>query len=100
MIFCGGAYHRRAANIDVLNGVVKGHTGLRDRGRKWVQVHHHHVDRRDVVLLHRRFMVRKITPRQDAAVYFRVKRLDPAIHHFWKASVLADLNDVNAVVAQ
>ena len=37
---------------------------------------------------------------ENAAVYFRVQGLDPAIHHFGEAGVIRYLGDIQAVVFQ
>jgi len=89
------AQHRRPADIDVLDrhrqrAVVAGN-GLLER----VQVHHHHVDRLDVVRRHD--LVVGTAPAKQAAVDFRMQCLHTAVHHFREAGVIRYLDDVDAV---
>ena len=45
-------------------------------------------------------MLGQVAPRQDAAMHFRMQGLDPAVEHFRKAGVFADVDDREAGVAQ
>jgi hypothetical protein len=45
-----GAHHRRTTDVDVLDGVVEGAAGPRDRGGERVKVDDDEVDRLDAVL--------------------------------------------------
>ena len=65
-----------------------------------IQIDHHHVDVRDVVLFQGFHVLRKIAPRQNAAVHFRMERLDAAVQHFGKAGVVGHFGDLDAVVGQ
>ena len=79
------AHHRRAANIDVLNQLVKLHARHGGRLFKSVEVHHHHVDRLDSMLPRRSHMAGITPDMQNAPVDFRVKGLYPPIHHLREA---------------
>jgi hypothetical protein len=94
------AQHGRAANVDVLDRIFKralvlGH-GLLER----VQVHHHHVDGRDVVLGQLGDVFRQVAAREDAAMDFRVQRFHAAVEHFRKAGVVSHFGHLHAVVLQ
>src|SRR5690606_36480525 len=92
------AHHRRAADIDVFNGIVERAIrfchGLLER----IQVDDHHVDRRDAVLSHHRIVLTAAA--ENAAVDFRVQRFYTAIHHFWKTGVLGYFDDGDAAVLE
>ena len=84
------AQHRRAADIDILDCVGERDVGLGDRFAEGVEIDADEVDGRDVVLRYRRQMFGQIAPGEDAAVHFRVQRLDATVEHFREAGVVAD----------
>ena len=100
MILGSGTQHGRAADVDVLDGIFQRAfifgNGLLER----IQIDHHHVDGWNAVLLQCRNMFRKIAPRQNAAVHFRMQRLDAAIQHFGEAGVIGHFGDCHAILGQ
>jgi hypothetical protein len=95
-----GAHHGRAADVDVLDGVVQRAAGLGHRLAEGIEIHHHQVDRRDAVLGHDRQMLGQVAPAEDAAMHLGMQGLDPAVEHFGKAGVVGDVGDGEAGVAQ
>ena len=89
-VFGGRSHHGRPADIDVLNGIVQRAAGLGDRRLKWIEIHHQQVDRSDVMLSQGLHMLGVVAARQQPAMNARVQRLDPAVEHFRKTSVLSD----------
>jgi hypothetical protein len=63
----GGAQHGGAADVDALQRLREGRA-LRDLVLERVEVHDHHLDRRDRVLLQRGHVRGLVPARQDAAV--------------------------------
>ena len=92
--------HGRATDIDVFDRVFQGAIGLGDRALERVQVDHHHVDGRHVVLDQFRHVLREIAARQDTAVHFRVQGLHTAIEHLRETRVIGNFRDGNTVVCQ
>ncbi len=92
------ADHGRAADIDILDGVRQGATGLGHGGGERVEVDRHQIDRRDAVLGHDCTV--QITTAEDAAVDLRMQGLHPAIHHFREAGVVGDFDGGDAILAQ
>ena len=98
MVLGGRTQQGRSADIDVLDGheqvaVITGN-GLLER----VEVDHHQVDRADTVGRHHRLV--RTAAREDAAMYFRMQRLDPAIHHLRETGVVRHFNDRNTFPGQ
>ena len=92
--------HGRAADIDVFDRVFQGAIGLGDGALERVQVDHHHVDGRHVVLDQFRHVLREIAARQDTTMHFRVQGLHAAIEHLRETRVIGDFRDGNTVVCQ
>ena len=86
-------HHRRAPNVDVLDQVAEGDTGLSGSLFKRIEIHHHHVDGLDAVLSHRRFVLGIAADIKQTAVHTWVQRLYAAVEHLWKAGELADVLD-------
>ena len=78
------AHHRRAADVDILDDLVAPRA-LRDRLDEGIEVHHHQVDRADLMLGHRGGVGGVVAHRQQPAVDHRVQRLDAPVHHLGKA---------------
>ena len=98
VVLGGGAQHGRAADVDVLDGVVIAAAGLGHGGFERVEVHHQQVDGRDAVLRHHR-VVHAVAAEQ-AAVDLRVQGFHPAVHDFREAGDVADVGDRDAGLAQ
>ena len=74
--------HARAADVDVLDRLGLGHARLRDRLLERVEVAHHEVDFRQLVLGERLHVLRLVALRQQAGVDRRVQRLHAAVEDF------------------
>ncbi len=94
------AHHRRSADVDVFDDLLKVHAGLAGRLFKGVQIHHQHVDRLDAVLLDGGDVGRVGAHVQDASVNLGMQGLDPAIEHLREAGQVADIAHAQARVAQ
>jgi hypothetical protein len=99
VILRGGADHRRAADVNILDDLVSG-SALRHRLRERIEVDHHEVDRRNGVLRHRGDMLRIIPHREQPAMHLGMQRLDPPVHHFGKAGEIGDVVDGEPRFAQ
>ncbi len=91
VVLGGGADHGRAADVDVLDGVFQGATGLGDGGGEGIEVDHHHVDGGDVVLSHDGVI--PVATAEDATVNLGVQSLDAAVHHLGETGVVGDFGD-------
>ena len=100
IILGGSAHHRRPADVDIFNRIVQCDIRFGDSRGEWIQIHHHHIDGRNMVRGHCFRMVGQVAARQDAAMHLGVQGLDAAVHHFRKAGVVADLGDCHAVILQ
>ena len=65
-----------------------------------IEVHHHQVDRLDAVRANRRLVVCVAAEVEQPAVNLGVERLHPAVQHFRKTGVGAQVGDVQARLAQ
>ena len=100
VIFSGRTQHGRAADVDVFNRIFQRAFCFRHGLLERIQIHHHHVDGRDLVLFQCCHVFRQITTRQNAAMYFRVQGFDAAIQHLREACVIRDFCHWQAVVSQ
>ena len=98
MILSCGANHGWATDIDIFNGIFKTTIWFSYGVFKGIKVHHHHIDRVDIMGLHRILVLP--TTGQNATVHFRVQGLDPAVHDFRVASVCRHFGDYQASVLQ
>ena len=92
------ADHGRTADVDILDGIGQGATGLGHGRREGVEVDHHHVDRLDAVLGHDRAI--QVATTEDTAMDLRMQRLHPTVHHFREAGVIGDFHSVDGIVPQ
>lgn len=100
LFFGRAAQHGRAADIDVFYGVFKAAIGLGDRRFEGVEIHHHHVDRFDAVLLHLGHVRGVVAHAEQAAVHLGVQGLHPAIEHLGKTGVFRNILDRNTFLPQ
>ena len=96
MIFRRAPQHARPADVDIFNRIVQRDIRLGDRFLERIKIHHHQINRLDIVLGRRRFVFGIPANEQQAAVNFRMQRLHPAIHHFWETGELADFHHRHA----
>ena len=100
MILGRRAKHGGAADIDVLDGLVKGTLGAGHGRGEWIEVHRQDIDGADRVLLERRLVGGVGAPGEDAGMDPGVQRLDPSVEHFRKARVVGDLGHGDTLIAQ
>ena len=99
MVLGGGADHRRATDVDILDaGVIVATLGNRFFER--VEIDHQKVDRLDVMREHCRDMIVIVTQGQQPAMHHRVQRFDPAIHHLGKSRHLGHVLDRHIRITQ
>jgi len=94
------AQHRRAADVDILDGLFEGDALLGDGLLKRVQVDDHQVDHRDAVGTRLGEMGFLVATAQQAAVDFRMQGLHAALHDLGETRVLAHLGDRQAFFGQ
>ena len=92
--------HRGTADIDILDGVLHLHVGLRDRLPERIEVHADHVDKLDLVLLQRFQVFGIVAAGQQAAVHVGVQGLDAAVADFGKSRHVADVDNLDTAVGQ
>ncbi len=95
MVLRGGADHRRAADVDVLDAVVIGLAGG-DRRLERVEVDDEQVDRRDAMAEHRGLVLGMRADGEQAAMHLGMQRLDAAVHHLREAGQLRHVLDLEA----
>ena len=91
------ANQRRTANVDLLHRLGERHARPGHRRRKRIQVHHDQLEGEDAVLGQGFHVLGIVAPAEDAAVNLRMQGLQTAVHHLWKAGVLGDVADGNAL---
>ena len=96
MVLRATANHGRAADIDLLDGFLKGDSFLRDGLLEGVEVHADQIDREDAMLGRLSLMLRIVAEKEQAAVHLRDEGLHAAIHHLGKAGVVGNLPDRDA----
>ena len=99
-VFCRGAHHRRAADIDVLNDLREVDAGLVQRRFKGVEIYHHHIDGLDAMLRHRFLVFRIGADVENAAVYLGMQRLYATIQHLGKSRQLGNIQHRQSSFAQ
>ena len=96
VVLGGRAQHGRATDIDMLDGVGKGHIGRGNGLLKLVQVNRHEVNHLDIVLAGLSHVLLGVTTAQQGAVHLGVQRLHATIHHLWELGYLIDGGNGNA----
>lgn len=99
VVLGGGAHHRGAADIDILDNLVAA-CALGDGLGEGVEVDHDQVDHADRMFAGRSHVAGIIAHREQAAMDDRVQRLDAAIHHLGKAGEVGDVAHFQPSVAQ
>ena len=89
MVFGTGTNHRRAANVDLLDGFGFAHPWLGNRRRKGIEIDGHDINWGDLVFLQGLHMAVQITACQNRTVNGRMQGFDPAIEDFGEASQFA-----------
>ena len=100
VVLGGGADHRRAADVDVLDRDVVLDLVAGDRLLERVEVDADQVDRLDPLALEGRHVLGVVAPRQQRRVQPRVQGLDPAAEDLLLAGELGDVGDLEPGLAQ
>lgn len=100
MVLRGAAEHGRAADVDVLDGVLEGAVRLRDGGFERIEVHDDEVDELDAVLLGFVEVLMRIAAAEEATMDLGVQGLHATFHDLGEARVLADVGHRQAGVAE
>ena len=82
MVLCRRTEHRRTADIDVFDGFIKVTIWFGDRGFKRIEIHHDHIDRPNIMLLHLLDVGRNRSPAEQSAMDFRMQGFHTAIKNF------------------
>ena len=90
MVLCGRAQHRGAANIDLLDRVLKEHVGIVDGLTERIEIDGYQVDRDDAVFLKRLHVGGQVAPGEESAVNRRMQRLYPSVQHLRKTGDFFD----------
>ena len=96
----GRTQHRRAADVDVLDGVLHLHIGFGNGLAERVEVHTDHVDKFDIVIFQGFQVFGIVASRQQAAVHVGVQGLDAAVADLGKARHVADVDYFHPAVGQ
>jgi len=88
-----GADHRRAADVDLFDGLVPGHVSPRDGGLERIQVHHDQLEGQNAVLGQRSHVVGIVVPTENPSMHLRMEGFQSAVHHLVKSGVLRDVPD-------
>ena len=91
-----GANQTRAADVDLFDQLIKRRVPPRGGARKRIEIDDDKIDWRDLVPAQRVAIAGQMSPRQNAAVNFRMKRLDAAVHHLGHAGDIRNRDDVEA----
>ena len=100
VVFGRAAKHRRAADVDVLDGVPECGIRLGDGVLERVKVHHDEIDRPDAVFGGGGGVPGVFAEEKQAAVDLGVQRLDAAVEHLGVAGVVAEFLHCDASLAQ
>jgi len=98
VVLAGRPDHCRAANIDVLNGIIDRGIFTRDRLFERVEIYNQQIDRLDAVFFHDRLIGTATT--EQATVNNGVQRLDATAHDFGEAGFFRNLDDVESGFTQ
>ena len=100
MVLGGGADHRRAADVDVLDRHLRRHVAGGDGLLEGVEVDADEVDRLDALALQRRHVLGVQAPRQQCRVQPRVQSLHAAVEDLFLAGELGDVGHLEPGFAQ
>ena len=88
--------HGRAADVDLLNGLLPCNIGTGNGLYKGVEVNDHQVDRLEIMFLHRCEVSLIVTTMKDAGMNLGMQGLHPAIEHLGKPGKMVNLLDLDA----
>ena len=87
-VFRCRADHRRSADVDVFDGIRERGIGAESRRLERIEVHHHQIDRQDVVGLHLAAMTCQAATRENPAVDAGHQRFHPTLENLGLAGVV------------
>ena len=96
MVLGRTAQHGRSADVDVFNGILKRSSLFLNSLLERIEVHHHHVDGRNVVGLHLLHVLWIGAHGKQTTVYLRVQSLHATVHNFREAGHIADTDGFHA----
>ena len=100
VIFCRCTHQSGPADVDIFDRVRKPDVGCGHGFLEWIEIHDHHVDRLDPMLLHLALMILVSAPGQDSAVNLRMQRLDATVEHLGQAGKILDGSDFHSRLFQ
>ena len=95
VVLRGGAHHRRAADVDLLDALVDAGAGVDGLGER-VQVDDHEFECFDAEFGQRRNMLWFTKIGEQTGMHMRVQGLYPAVEHLGEAGDLFDRGDRNS----
>src|SRR5690242_11123686 len=99
-IFGGGADHRGATDVDILNEFVEVHTLFAGSLFEGVEIDYDHIDGLNAVFSNRCAVCRIFAAMQNSPVHLRMERFNTAIQHFGEAGQVGDVFYFDSRVAQ
>ena len=100
VVFRSAAEHRRAADVDVLDGVLKSDVRLGHSLLERVEVYDDEIDRPDAVFGGGGGVFVIFAQEKQAAMDHRVQRLDATVEHLGETGVVAQVLHLDAALAQ
>ena len=100
MILGRAAEHGRTADIDVFDRLMQAHPGAGDGLLEGIKIHDHQINRWNLMGRRGGFMLRVAPNVQQSTVDFGMQRFDPAVQHFRKARVGAQISDLQPGLAE
>ncbi len=100
VVLGGRSQHRRAANVDVLDGVVEAHAGARYGGVEGIEVNGYEVEGLDAAGGERGHVGRLVPARQQPGVDRGVERLDPSVQDLGESGDLVHRGDPDSTLSE
>ncbi len=98
-ILGGGADHRRPADIDIFDAILESGTAL-DRCLERIKIDDEHIDGRDGMREHGRFMFRVFPYREKPAMNLRMQSFHAAVHQLGESGEIGNLADRKARIGK
>ena len=99
-VFRRRAHHRRAADVDIFDQLVRGHAGCGGRGRKRIEIHDDQIDGLDFIFGNLGTIVRLAALKKNPAVHFGVQCFHPAAEHFRPSGQFGHVANFHTGLAQ
>ena len=94
------AQHRRTTDVDILNRLIHRHALLLNCLTERIEVHAHHVDELNRVLLQGLEVALIVTTRQQTAMHLRVQGLYATVANLGEARYVADVDDLHTALLE